>query len=1260
MALKRPVVDYAGNLKDMADDDYIRPGLLGSGTPSADSILNGNGEWVSTASLNYWTKLGSDLSYTAGTVYTADFLANGNIQAYKYTGTENYLVVGVATSSYQFKVYTSPARLETLNLYGVLNTIFENGNHRIGTGSDSGFAKFQVNGAIQQSLTSSVLYANVNGVIVAATAGNINALLGNTSLTTNYVTKWNGTALANSLMFDNGTNVGIGTTSPNSKLQVATTNGQFSHFGTHVIGVTSTVYTGISFGYAEPDGTYRKSAIVQEQVGDGAARGTIHILNNGTNSAASATLADSRLAITSSGNVGIGTASPQQKQHNNISLGGVGVGLMLSNDATNATLGRGVGILFAGTGNANIAQIEAQTLTASNNTGGLIFKYSTVGALTEGFRLNHQGYLLLGSASVSGFKILQINGGIRQTDVISGLVYANGIGEFQLASQSDLMTTLGDSAYIKNQNSLIQTGNFRISGTGQVALLLLDQSASNSYAELQFRKAGILHFDLYTYTDAASNLYLTRYGDAGEYLGNVFTVYRATGNISLVSSLGVGIATPLQKIHTSGSIRMSSSSAMRLEFDKSDAYFNWIESDGIVNTNYMRFAVANTEVMRITSSSIIGMGVVNPAAGTRLHITGLSSGLTAVGTVSNRTLLISNSDAVYGLHIGVFGTGSSWLQSGRSDSAVTYDLWLQHEGGNVILGNTGSVGAYKLQVTGTIYNSNLVGGTEALVKTSTLGIISRASAADISTLLGAGYYIQNQTSLQTANFNISSYGIIDTVRIWKGNDAASIFIGNSSGNNTQTGSSNTGLGQYTLNGLTTGNSNTVVGHGSGFRVTTGAQNSFYGLYTGFYTTTGGSNNVFGGYALHLNTTGSYNTAIGQGALYSNTTGSYSVAIGQSAMYYMDNVGNQMNIGIGYIALRGSGTVASNIGTANTAIGHYNQYQVTSGNNNTSIGYYTLIALTTGSGNTSIGTYALVANISGSWNTGVGYQALSSITTGGYNTSLGINSGNNITTGSYNVIIGSLSGASIATASNYMLFGDGQGNERFRVDNSGRVGIGLTVITRKFEVKNSSGDSQNMTLMNNDWVSGTTGTSLQFATGAASGNTYYKLQTLNSGETAAGNLVLQLDGGKLLIGIASSNTYKAYINGGGASSDGLYVDGHIRATGNIIADGFFSGTSSDRRYKSDFKAITVIDKIDQIDVNSYQHFLYKRRMIGSIAQDIEKLFPELVYQDDNKMYRLYDNGYAAIALQLGKEIKSEVDILRDRVKELEKQVAYLSK
>lgn len=108
-------------------------------------------------------------------------------------------------------------------------------------------------------------------------------------------------------------NVGIGTINPSSKLDVRLDNATTAHFGQDP--TTAGFYTGISLGYGNPGvNGYRKSAIVQEQIGDASyARGTIHILNDETADASNATLADARLSILNNGNIGIGTPSPQQK-----------------------------------------------------------------------------------------------------------------------------------------------------------------------------------------------------------------------------------------------------------------------------------------------------------------------------------------------------------------------------------------------------------------------------------------------------------------------------------------------------------------------------------------------------------------------------------------------------------------------------------------------------------------------------------------------------------------------------------------------------------------------------------------------------------------------------------------------------------------------------------------------------------------------------------------------------------------------------------
>lgn len=74
--------------------------------------------------------------------------------------------------------------------------------------------------------------------------------------------------------------------------------------------------------------------------------------------------------------------------------GGVGTQLILNNTATNATIGRGSAIVYTGTGGANLAAIESQTATASNNTGLLILKTASGGTLTAAATYDQNGNLI--------------------------------------------------------------------------------------------------------------------------------------------------------------------------------------------------------------------------------------------------------------------------------------------------------------------------------------------------------------------------------------------------------------------------------------------------------------------------------------------------------------------------------------------------------------------------------------------------------------------------------------------------------------------------------------------------------------------------------------------------------------------------------------------------------------------------------------------------------------------------------------------------
>ena len=152
----------------------------------------------------------------------------------------------------------------------------------------------------------------------------------------------------------------------------------------------------------------------------------------------------------------------------------------------------------------------------------------------------------------------------------------------------------------------------------------------------------------------------------------------------------------------------------------------------------------------------------------------------------------------------------------------------------------------------------------------------------------------------------------------------------------------------------------------------------------------------------------------------------------------------------------------------------------------------------------------------------------------------------------------------------------------------------------------------------------------------------------------------------LISVASGSTTSAEANGAGLHisganesltwdhansrfnfSDDLHVVGQITATDDVVAY-----ASSDRELKDNIQPIAnPLEKINKISGNSFvwneeKQNIYKGKDYGVIAQEIEKVLPELV--------QTRENGYKAV------KYDKIVSLLIEGIKELSKEVTELKK
>ena len=110
---------------------------------------------------------------------------------------------------------------------------------------------------------------------------------------------------------------------------------------------------------------------------------------------------------------------------------------------------------------------------------------------------------------------------------------------------------------------------------------------------------------------------------------------------------------------------------------------------------------------------------------------------------------------------------------------------------------------------------------------------------------------------------------------------------------------------------------------------------------------------------------------------------------------------------------------------------------------------------------------------------------------------------------------------------------------------------------------------------------------------------------------------------------------------GSPSYTLDVTGTIRATRDIIA-------FSDVRVKENIKTIkSSLDKVSKLRGVEFNKIGEDEKSIGVIAQEIEKIIPEVVKTDDEGMKSVAYGNISGLLIEAIKELKAEVDLLKSK-------------
>ena len=399
-----------------------------------------------------------------------------------------------------------------------------------------------------------------------------------------------------------------------------------------------------------------------------------------------------------------------------------------------------------------------------------------------------------------------------------------------------------------------------------------------------------------------------------------------------------------------------------------------------------------------------------------------------------------------------------------------------------------------------------------------------------------------------------------------------------------------------------------------------------------------------------------NTALGLSALSENISGKYNTAIGY-------NAGSTLQADYNTYIGAGAGEKAS--GSRNTAVGYQAGYN-NSGSVNVFVGAN---AGRTGSGSYNVGIgYDALRSVSGNYNVAIGTGALKNLTTGSYNTAIGYNACSEVTTGSHKTCIGYNSGPGANTQTSYMSatgsWSRGQTVSDYlgsKTDNLERTYIGGRPYNyggdAVMEIHNVGGTNSN--LINNPGVKSNTTTVIN-------GNLIVRgraMMTIGSKLWSFVEVDPKGSSAEHVMGYYSNNNVGTILAGNQQDYTVCYDTKvntgilPVKLKGGVCLD----STSSDRRLKNiGTRNLAGLKELNQLKIYDYtfKNDKSKHSQIGVMAQDLQKVFPNSVFEGPDGYLRIRWDEMFFASINAIKELDRKIVSLVNRATKVETQIAKL--